>query len=47
MISVLLIVEHLLVRPDNLTNVNLAFFHVNSVISILIFVGVLADTWFS
>jgi 4-hydroxybenzoate polyprenyltransferase len=43
----LLIVEHLLVRPDNLTNVNLAFFHLNSVISILIFVGVLADTWFS
>jgi len=47
LISMLLIVEHLLVRPDNLTNVNLAFFHLNSVISILIFVGVLADTWFS
>ncbi|NLI83670.1 MAG: UbiA family prenyltransferase [Deltaproteobacteria bacterium] len=46
-ISALLLVEHLLVRPDNLANVNVAFFHVNSAISILLFLGVLADTWFS
>lgn len=36
----LLIYEHSLVRPDDLDRVNLAFFHVNAVISIgLLFVG--------
>ncbi|QDT23754.1 UbiA-like polyprenyltransferase [Gimesia chilikensis] len=41
----LLIYEHLLVNPDDLGRVNLAFFHVNAVISIgLFFVG-LIDVW--
>jgi len=33
-IAVLLVYEHWLVRPDDLTRVNRAFFHVNSVVSI-------------
>lgn len=46
-ISLLLIVEHKLVQPDRLENINLAFFHVNSAISILLFLGVLTDVWLS
>jgi 4-hydroxybenzoate polyprenyltransferase len=40
-IGVLLIVEHQLVEPDNLTHIDMAFFHINSVISICLFMGVL------
>ena len=46
LISVLIFAEHKLVRPDCLDKVNVAFFHVNSAISILLFLGVLAGTWF-
>ncbi|QEH37064.1 4-hydroxybenzoate octaprenyltransferase [Aquisphaera giovannonii] len=43
--ALLLIYEHALVRPEDLTRVNLAFFHVNAVISMgLLAVGV-ADLW--
>jgi len=42
-IGLLLIIEHRLVKPDDLSNVNFAFFHVNSLISITLFIGVLAD----
>jgi 4-hydroxybenzoate polyprenyltransferase len=41
MIAVLILYEHWLVRPDDLTRVNRAFFHVNGVISIGLFVIVL------
>ncbi|SPF46653.1 putative 4-hydroxybenzoate polyprenyltransferase [Syntrophobacter sp. SbD1] len=44
LISVLIFAEHKLVRPDCLDKVNVAFFHVNSAISILLFLGVLAAT---
>ena len=37
-IAALLIYEHSLVRPDDLTRVNRAFFHVNAVVSIGLFV---------
>jgi len=37
-IAALLIYEHRLVRPDDLTRVNQAFFHVNAVVSIGLFV---------
>ncbi|HVX11129.1 MAG TPA: UbiA-like polyprenyltransferase [Pirellulales bacterium] len=41
LVSLLLAYEHRLVRPDDLTQVNVAFFHVNAVISIgLFFLGV-------
>ena len=42
-IAGLLLYEHLLVRPDDLKRVNLAFFHVNSMISIGLFVLGLVD----
>lgn len=44
-VALLLVYEHWLVRPDDLTRVNLAFFHVNAVISVgLLLVG-LVDLW--
>jgi 4-hydroxybenzoate polyprenyltransferase len=44
-VSLLLLYEHWLVRPDDLTRVNVAFFHVNAVISLgLLAVGGL-DLW--
>lgn len=39
LVAVLLIWEHLLVRPDDLTRVNLAFFNINVVISLGLFVA--------
>ena len=45
-IGLLLIAEHKLVKPDNLTHINIAFFHINSVISILLFIGVLTQGFF-
>ena len=42
-VAVLLAYEHMLVRPDDLTRVNVAFFHVNAVISIGLFLVGLAD----
>ena len=41
-IAGLLVYEHSLVRPDDLSRVNLAFFNVNGYISIIAFVSVLA-----
>lgn len=46
-VALLLLYEHRLVRPDDLARVNVAFFHVNAVISIgLLIVGIL-DIWVS
>jgi len=42
-VALLLIYEHALVRPDDLTRVNIAFFNVNAVISIGLFVVGVAD----
>ncbi len=42
-IGVLLIAEHKIVTPDNLENIDVAFFNINSVISILLFSGVLME----
>ena len=41
----LLFLEHQLVRPERLERVNLAFFHINSAISLLILAAVALDTW--
>ncbi len=40
-VGALLIWEHRLVHPDDLSNINLAFFNINSYISLTLFVGVL------
>ena len=45
-IGLLLIAEHKLVKPDNLTHINVAFFHMNSVISVLLFIGILTQGFF-
>lgn len=45
-IAFLLIIEHRLVKPDDLTHIDLAFFHINSLVSILLFIGVLAEGFF-
>ncbi|MDI6776277.1 MAG: UbiA-like polyprenyltransferase [Syntrophales bacterium] len=42
-IGILLIVEHRLVKPDDLSRVNIAFYHVNSVISLLLFAALLTE----
>ena len=42
-VAALLLYEHLLVRPDDLTRVNVAFFHVNAVVSLGLFVVVSVD----
>ena len=41
----LLTAEHLLVSSDDLSHINVAFFHVNSVISAVLFASVLAAVW--
>jgi len=41
----LLIYEHSLVKPDDLSNVNLAFFNVNGYISVTLFAGALAGLY--
>ncbi len=46
LISLLLVIEHCLVRPQHLDHVNVAFFHTNSAISILLLIGVWADLSF-
>jgi 4-hydroxybenzoate polyprenyltransferase len=43
LVAALLVYEHRLVRPDDLTRVNQAFFHVNAVISVGLFVLVLVQ----
>ena len=42
LIGVLIFAEHGMVRPDCLDRINIAFFHLNSAISILLFFGILA-----
>lgn len=42
-IGVLLIIEHRLVRPDNLSRINIAFFHINSLVSVCLLAGVLME----
>ena len=46
-VGLLLAYEHSLVRPDDLTRVNVAFFNVNAVISIGLFVVGALDVWIS
>lgn len=42
-IGALLVSEHRLVRPDDLKRIHVAFFHVNSAVSVVLFLGVLGD----
>lgn len=42
-IASLLVVEHWLVKPDDLSHIHVAFFHMNSIISVLLLTGVLVQ----
>jgi len=42
-IALLFIVEHKLLNPNDLSKINIAFFHMNSIISIVLFIGIFAD----
>jgi 4-hydroxybenzoate polyprenyltransferase len=42
-IALLMVIEHRLVKPEDLSRINIAFFHMNSLISLTLFIGVLAD----
>jgi len=44
-VGLLLVYEHRLVRPDDLSRANTAFFHVNAIISIGLFLVVTVDLW--
>lgn len=46
-IALLFYTEHRLVNADDLTKVNIAFFHVNSIISVLVFLAILSGDMFS
>ena len=45
LVAVLLIYEHQLIRPEDLTRVNQAFFQVNAIISVGLFAIGLLDVW--
>ena len=44
-IGALLIWEHLLVKPDDLSNINIAFFNINGYISITLFLSILGSIY--
>ncbi len=43
LIGGLLVAEHRIVRPYDLENIHVAFFHVNSAVSVVLFLGILGD----
>jgi 4-hydroxybenzoate polyprenyltransferase len=46
-VAVLLVYEHSLVKPNDLSRVNAAFFTVNGYVSVLFFVFWAADVWYA
>jgi len=42
-IGLLLVIEHRIVNPDDISKVNVAFFHMNSLVSVVLFLGVAMD----
>ncbi|MCF8091936.1 MAG: putative 4-hydroxybenzoate polyprenyltransferase [Desulfotignum sp.] len=45
-IAGLIVLEHRLVKPGDLSRIDMAFFHVNSAVSISLFAGILAQAFF-
>jgi 4-hydroxybenzoate polyprenyltransferase len=45
-IGILLIIEHRLVKPDDLRHVPIAFFHINSILSVVLLTGIALNEWF-
>lgn len=46
-IGAILVAEHRIVTPERLERIPFAFFHLNSVVSVLVFLAVWVDGWFS
>jgi 4-hydroxybenzoate polyprenyltransferase len=44
-ITALLLWEHSMVRPDDLSRVNEAFFNVNAIIGLVLLAAIAADLW--
>ncbi len=44
-VGLILMGEHFLVRPDDMSRVNVAFFTMNGVIAVVLFLGVVVDLW--
>jgi len=44
LIGVLLVLEHRMVKPNDLSKVPIAFYHVNSAVSVLLFLGVFLES---
>ncbi len=42
-IIVFLIIEHMLVKPNDLKHINIAFFHMNSLVSITLLAGIISE----
>ncbi len=42
-IGLFLIIEHMLVKPDDLEHINIAFFHMNSLISVTLLTGIIVE----
>jgi 4-hydroxybenzoate polyprenyltransferase len=45
LVTGLLTWEHLLVRPNDLSRINIAFFNINSYISLILFLGILGSLY--
>jgi 4-hydroxybenzoate polyprenyltransferase len=45
-IAGLIVLEHRLVKPGDLSRIDMAFFHINSAVSITLFAGILAQAFF-
>ena len=43
----LLVWEHMLIHPDDLSKINVAFFNINSYISITLFISILGSIYLS
>ena len=44
-IAVLIVLEHRLVKPDDLSRMDVAFFHVNSAVSVILFAGIFIEAF--
>lgn len=42
-IGFLLVLEHLIVNRNDLSKIDIAFFHINSIVSVILFIGILSD----
>jgi len=42
-IALLFMIEHMLLNPYDFSKINIAFFHMNSIISIILFIGIFSD----